>query len=382
MAAERMKKFQSLEIAKGLFSNRWNFLLLLGLLLHGNGCASLGPREDVAPVPMGPLEAAPRPPARAPASEVYPERSPGWDAPEPAPVPGRPVVVPAIPVRMSEDYLRLQIMLDRQNFSPGCLDGRTGTQSRLALRAWQKSRGLAATGEPDAAVWALTPADADAFVTHVVGAADFEGLAPVPKTWRAKAQVATLSHATVQERLAEQYHVSQRALKELNPAAAWPDPAPGTVLRVPRVRPYPKVLAARIEIHLGGKYVQVLGYDGKLEAHFPCSIARDKAKRPVGELHVANAAENPNYTFKPELFAEDGEASSIRGNLLIPPGPNNPVGVAWLSLDRPGYGIHGTPHPEDIGRTESHGCFRLANWNARKLLAMVTIGLPVTVYDQ
>ena len=381
-----MKKFQRLEVVKRRFSNRWNFLLPVLALTTGSGCASLGPRDDLSPVPVGPPEVAsthavPAAPP-APRPDVFPDRSPGWDAPDTAPMPGRPATPALAQVRMSEDYLRLQIMLDRQNFSPGCLDGRTGTQTRLALRAWQKARGMAVTGEPDAATWARAPAAAVAFVSHVVGPADYDGLAPVPKSWRAKAQVAVLAHATVQERLAEQYHLSQRALMELNLGAAWPDPAVGTSLRVPNVRPYPKELAARIEIHLGQKYVQVFGYDGKLVAHFPCSIARDKAKRPVGELHVANAAENPNYTFKPELFAEDGEASSIRGNLLIPPGPNNPVGVAWLSLDRPGYGIHGTPHPEDIGRTESHGCFRLANWNARKLLAMVSIGIPVTVYDQ
>ncbi len=379
-----MKKFQSLEIVKRRFSNRWNFLVPALALATGAGCASLGPRDELPPVPMDQVGVAmPRSvPSSPPPPIRYPDRSPGWDAPDTASVPGRSAGPAAAPVRMSEDYLRLQIMLDRQNFSPGCLDGRTGTQTRLALKAWQKARGMAVTGEPDAAIWALVPADTVAFDTHVVGPADYEGLASVPKTWRAKAQAATLAHATVQERVAEQYHLSQRALMELNPGAAWPDPATGTVLRVPKVRPYPKDLAARIDIHLGGKYVQIFGYDGKLVAHFPCSIARDKAKRPVGELHVANAAENPNYTFKPELFAEDSEASSIRSNLLIPPGPNNPVGVAWLSLDRPGYGIHGTPHPEDIGRTESHGCFRLANWNARKLLGMVSIGIPVTVADQ
>lgn len=381
-----MKKFQGLEIGPPSFSNGWKFLVPLALLALASGCASLGPRDELPPVPVGgdstavvrpaPVTPPPRPP------DPYAGRSPGWDAPEPAPGPGRPAGAVAPPVRMSEDYLRLQIMLDRLNYSPGCLDGRTGTQSRLALRAWQQVRGLPLTGEADAAVWAMVPPEAEAFTTHTVALEDAAGLAPVPKTWRGKAAVPTLAHATVQERLAEQYHLSQRALKELNPGAAWPDPPAGTVLRVPRIRPYPKDLAARIEIHLGGKYLRVFGYDGKLVAHFPCSIARDKAKRPVGELHVANAAENPNYTFKPELFAEDGEAASIRGNLLIPPGPNNPVGVAWLSLDRPGYGIHGTPHPEDIGRTESHGCFRLANWNARKLLGMVTIGIPVTVYDQ
>ena len=153
------------------------------------------------------------------------------------------------------------------------------------------------------------------------------------------------------------------------------------MLRVPRVSPFARPLAARIEIHLRDKYLQAFDYDGRLVAHFPCSIARDKAKRPVGELHVVNAAADPNYTFRPELFPEDPGAASLAQPLILPPGPNNPVGVAWLSLDRPGYGIHGTPHPEDIGRTESHGCFRLANWNARKLLGMVSLGIPVVVFE-
>lgn len=377
-----MKIFQRLELRTYSFSKGWNFVLLAGLAGLLSGCANLQPGPDLPPVPVGargPITGQPSTPV--PVSPAPQNRSPGWDAPV-VQVPSTPPVTAAASVAMSEEYLRLQAMLDRQNFSPGCLDGRTGTQSRLALRAWQSAKGWPATGEPDERVWARVPSAEESFSAHTVSAADHEGLAPVPKTWRAKAAVASLSHATVEERLAEQYHLTRRALKELNPGAGWPAPPVGTVLRVPKVRPYPRAWVARLEIHLGRKYIQGFDYDGKLVVHFPCSIAKDKAKRPVGELRVANAAENPNYTFKPELFAEDAEAMSITGNLLIPPGPNNPVGVAWLSLDRPGYGIHGTPSPEDIGRTESHGCFRLANWNARKLLDMVSIGIPVTVYDQ
>lgn len=341
------------------------------------GCATLPVEQEPPPVPVGPAPAPPRlsSPARAPSP---PARPPGWDAP--APYAGAPAATVA-PKPMDAEVMRLQVMLDRDNFSPGCIDGRLGHQTAFALRAWQRQAGLAATGEIDDAVRSRLPAEADAFTSHTVSAADHAGLAAVPRTWAGKAQAAALPHATVLERLGEQYHASQRALRELNPSAGWPDPPVGTMLRVPRVTPYPKMPAARIEIHLGGKYLQAFGYDGKLVAHFPCSIARDKAKRPVGELHIANAAADPNYTFKPELFAEDPEAASLTRRLLIPPGPNNPVGVAWLSLDRPGYGIHGTPHPEDIGKTESHGCFRLANWNARKLLGMISIGLPVTVFD-
>lgn len=99
----------------------------------------------------------------------------------------------------------------------------------------------------------------------------------------------------------------------------------------------------------------------------------------MGELHVEKIAVNPNYTFNPEVFPESEEARQIKRKLILQPGPNNPVGVAWISLDRPGYGIHGTPQPEQVGRTESHGCFRLANWNAELLVKSVWIGMPIQV---
>lgn len=375
-----MKIFPSLEPGHRCFNRGWNLGGgFLAILLFSSGCASLVPVDDTPPVPVGPAGAAHMPAKMSvPPPVAFPGRSPGWDAPD---TPGHVTPSPSAAVAMDEEFMKLQILMDRDNFSPGCIDGRAGNQSRMALRAWQKVRGYPVTGELDEVVRACVVTAGDLFTTHQVTPADRDGLAPVPKSWRAKAAVATMAHETVQERLAEQYHLSQRSLKELNPAAAWPNPDVGTVLRVPKIAPYPKTLAARIDIHLAGKYMQVFDYEGKMIAHFPCSIARDKEKRPVGELHIANAAENPNYTFKPELFAEDPEVSAIGRRLVIPPGPNNPVGVAWLSLDRPGYGIHGTPHPEDIGRTESHGCFRLSNWNARKVLGLVSIGIPVTVYE-
>ena len=118
---------------------------------------------------------------------------------------------------------------------------------------------------------------------------------------------------------------------------------------------------------------------GRIIAHFPVSIARKVEKRPVGDLRVTVAIPNPDYTFDPAVFPESLEARELGRKLIIPPGPNNPVGVAWIGLDRTGYGIHGTPEPAKVGRTESHGCFRLANWDAQTLLSMVWVGLPVVV---
>src|SRR5690606_2965484 len=129
-------------------------------------------------------------------------------------------------------------------------------------------------------------------------------------------------------------------------------------------------------------YSKTMGvYDSatNLLAHFPCSIAARVEKRPIGQLHVLKIAENPNYLFNPSTFPESAEARQLGRKLMIPPGPNNPVGTAWIGLDKPGYGIHGTPVPEQVGRTESHGCFRLANWNATHLLQFVWSGMPVHV---
>jgi lipoprotein-anchoring transpeptidase ErfK/SrfK len=119
--------------------------------------------------------------------------------------------------------------------------------------------------------------------------------------------------------------------------------------------------------------------DTNLLAHFPCSIGQRVDKRPVGELRVAVLAPHPNYTFDPAVFPESPEAQEIARKLILQPGPNNPVGTVWIGLDKPGYGIHGTPLPEKVGRTESHGCFRLANWNVEYLLKLVSVGTPVII---
>ena len=134
-----------------------------------------------------------------------------------------------------------------------------------------------------------------------------------------------------------------------------------------------------MRVNLTQKWIRAFDANGRLLAHFPCSIGKIADKRPVGELSVAVAVKDPNYTFNPEVFPESEEGRKLGRKLVVPPGPNNPVGVAWIGLSKPGYGIHGTPVPEKVGRTESHGCFRLANWNADYLRQMVRVGTPVWI---
>ncbi len=341
------------------------------------GCAAIGP--DLPPAHMGGVTED----VRTEDGRTEDGRTEDGKKEDARAAPVRPLSFPPVILRANvpDDVLGLQVMLDRANFSPGCLDGRMGPLTRAALLAWQGREGLEATGEPDDALLARLPPAEGLFTTHIVSGAERAALRPFPADWPARAALDHHGYATILEGVAERYHTTERAMREWNPDVAWPNPPAGTALRAPLAAPVSRARAARIEIHLAGKYLQVFDAQRRLVAHFPCSIARDVEKRPVGELRIVNAAEDPNYTFDPALFSGDPAASAMSRRLLIPPGPNNPVGAVWLGLDRPGYGIHGTPAPEEIGKTESRGCFRLANWNARKLLGMVSIGLPVFVRE-
>jgi lipoprotein-anchoring transpeptidase ErfK/SrfK len=215
---------------------------------------------------------------------------------------------------------------------------------------------------------------------HVFSAEELDALAPLPDTWLGKSQRETLGYATALELAAERYRANPKLLQQLNPDVDWNGVTPGLHIQVPAVeRVTVSKTAARILIWLEARELEVVDADGAVLAHFPVSIARMVEKRPVGELQVKVIIPDPNYTFDPAVFPESAEGKTLGRKLVVPPGPNNPVGVAWIGLDLPGYGIHGTPDPEKVGRTESHGCFRLANWDALTLLGLVRVGLPVVV---
>ena len=302
--------------------------------------------------------------------------------------PVTPKVIPPVVVnppgveypRPVKDVFEAQIALARHAFSPGSIDGAIGSQTRAAIAAFQRSTVLPATGTLDAATRAQLTLETAGLTGYTVTAADLARLQPIGKTWVAKSQQTVLDYETILELVAEHAHANPLLIRKLNPGVDWDNVTAGTVLKVPDVEyPDPDDKALFIIIHLSEKYLEAFGARTNLLAHFPCSIAAKVEKRPVGELHVVVVIPNPDYTFNPEIFPESPEAQQIGHKLVIPPGPNNPVGVAWIGLDRPGYGMHGTPVPEQVGRTESHGCFRLANWDAAYMVKLVWIHMPVEV---
>jgi lipoprotein-anchoring transpeptidase ErfK/SrfK len=281
------------------------------------------------------------------------------------------------PVR---DVFEAQLALARQAISSGSLDGLMGPQTRAALLAFQRKAGLSETATLDADTRARLLLTAPPFTKHLVSSNDLARLQPLSPTWLGKSQQTALDFETILELVAEKGHAHPNLIRRLNPNLDWTNIAADVVVQIPdAVYPEPAEKAAFAVISLAEKKLEAFDAGTNLLAHFPCSIAQHVEKRPVGELHVAVIAPNPNYTFDPDIFPESTEARELKAKLVLPPGPNNPVGVAWIGLDKPGYGIHGTPSPELVGRTESHGCFRLANWNAEHLLKLVWIGMPVYV---
>jgi lipoprotein-anchoring transpeptidase ErfK/SrfK len=281
----------------------------------------------------------------------------------------------------AERIVQCQVGLARRGFSPGSIDGLMGSQTRAALRAWQQREGWPRTDDLGETNLAQFCAEQTAYTNYVITAEDRDRLLPLSPSWLGKSQQARLDFESLLELVAERSCTHPNLIRRLNPTVDWNNASPGTTITVPAAQtPEMPEKAAYLRIRLAERTLQVFGAASNLLAHFPCSIAQRVEKRPVGEpLQVAVLAPDPNYTFDPAVFPESAEARELGRKLILQPGPNNPVGSVWIGLDKPGYGIHGTPKPEEVGRTESHGCFRLANWNARLLLQLVTVGTPVEV---
>lgn len=280
--------------------------------------------------------------------------------------------------KTSNEILQAQIALANRGFSAGAIDGQAGFQFRDALKGFQLSQKLTETGKLDAKTKSLLTTE-ELFTTYTITRKDLDSLTKNPKTWLEKSQAKTLGYETILEMIGEKFHAHVNLIKRLNPKVDWTKPKVGTEIKVPNINAFKtKEIAERIEVSVARKIIRVFNKNGDLIAQFPCSIGKDKENIPTGDLKVANFAENPEYYLSPALFVE-AEAEKIDKNLVIPPGANNPVGLVWIGLNKPGYGIHGMPVPESIGRTESHGYFRLANWDVKTLLKMIKVGMSVKV---
>ena len=285
-----------------------------------------------------------------------------------------------------ERTLALQVFLDRAGFSPNAIDGAWGRKSQVALATYCAVKGRPVPATPEAACLELVGATLPPLAIETVTVADHAALVRIPAAPEAKSKLTAMGYETIEEMFAERGHLTQGALRRLNPTLAWPNPPAGAHVRLPHFGadpPAPKRRGAKkgarvnvLRVSLTRREITAFDSDGGFLLLLPCSIAADKAKLPpAGEILIQAMVPRPNYTYKPD-FTPKG-AKSVKH--IFPPGPNNPVGVVWMGLTLAGYGIHGTPKPEQIGRAESHGCFRLANWNARRLYDLCDPGVAVVI---
>jgi lipoprotein-anchoring transpeptidase ErfK/SrfK len=312
--------------------------------------------------------------------------------------PARTVVAPPAPVALTPELvnaaandgaagakpnpatiLRAQVLLDRAHFSSGEIDAATGSNLRMAIAGYQRKMGLKASGELDAPTWtALTADTSAALISYAVTEADVAGpFMPIPEDMADKAKLPALGYASALEALAERFHASPALLQRLNPGKELAKA--GDQIVVPNVEgsePLPK--AGKILVDRSDRTLALFDTAGKLIAQYPSSSGTDKDPLPIGTWKVNGISKKPVFHYNPKLFwdAEPGEKKAT-----IPAGPNNPVGVAWIDLSKPHYGIHGTPVPSAIGKTQSHGCIRLTNWDVTALTESVGPGTEVVMQE-
>ena len=284
-------------------------------------------------------------------------------------------VPPEAPATLNE-RLAWQIALDREGFSPGVIDGKTGSKTHLATREFQAARGLPATGLLDqATIDALKVDPETAIGEHLVEASDLRGISPFTDDWNERAARSEMGYYNILDGLAERFHASKGLMQSLNAGVDFDSLTPGKPLRVPAIVEPTIASASTLRVDLKRKLIFALDSGDKPLAMFHCSIAASVEKRPSGKASVVVVVRRPDYTFDPAAWPE---VKNVTRRLVIPPGARNPVGLAWVGLNLPGYGIHGTPQPEMIGKSGSHGCFRMTNWDAVRLSRMIRTEAVVT----
>ena len=275
-----------------------------------------------------------------------------------------------------DGVLRAQVLLLRARYSTGEIDGLSGMNMTKAVRAFQASRDLPVSGTLDAATWAALNEDgAPALMQYTLTQADIDGpYLPTPERAEDKVKMQRIVYQGLHEMMGERYNAKPELIKALNPDTDFAKA--GTVLVVPYTRPAQQLpKASRIVVDKSDGALQLLDADGKVFAQFPASSGSSRFPLPIGEWKLTSVVQDPDYRYNPDILVDQPKDAKPA---TLPPGPNGPVGIVWMGINKPHYGIHGTPEPGQISRSQSSGCVRLTNFAAQAVATAVEIGTPVT----
>ncbi|MGR3554248.1 L,D-transpeptidase family protein [Paracoccus sp. (in: a-proteobacteria)] len=272
---------------------------------------------------------------------------------------------------------KVQLLLDRSGTSPGVIDGYKGAMSESAIRAFERRVGLPEDGLMDPHVWNLLQSYSEIPLTqtYTITQEDAEGLVDdIPSDFAEKAKMSTQGYTSIAEKLGERFHMDEKFISFLNPGVPM---VPGSTIKVANPAANMSKKVARIFIDKATRRVAAYDEAGRMIVDYPATIGSDATPSPSGKHRVTSVAINPNYTYNPSKNFKQGNNDKA---LIIPPGPNGPVGSVWIDLSKPTYGIHGTPTPSQLFRNQSRGCVRLTNWDAQELARLVIPGVTTVEF--
>lgn len=282
---------------------------------------------------------------------------------------------PPTPEAFGDLMLKAQVLLDRAHVSPGVIDAQDGENLKNAVAAYERANGLPEDGKLDPEVWARLTADkGPAVYVYAIAPADVAGpfTPAIPEDYAEMAKLPRLGYSGPLEALAERFHMDPALLQALNPGADFG--RAGTPILVAAVTPSALPPVTRIEVDKAREQVRAYGGDGRMVAAYPATVGSGDLPTPSGTWAVRAVAPAPTWTYDPSRL-NFGDKST--GKVTIAAGPNNPVGAVWIDLTKDTYGLHGTPEPRLVGKTASHGCVRLTNWDAEQLSTAVSKGTAV-----